>query len=140
MNNLKFRVWDKSRNCFTVQKFITIDGVECNFGDFLIDLDGKPRFLNYDHPDFDPDAVVQKFTGLIDCTGKYIYEGDIVIVRCYDDWDDNVGFDVIYNVAWSDIHCGWRGFTKNMIAGKHAGSGMHQPIKVIGNIFETTNI
>jgi uncharacterized phage protein (TIGR01671 family) len=83
--------------------------------------------------------VLQQFTGLYD-GDKEIYEGDIVQVKMYDDWDDEVGFDVTYGVAWCNIHVGWRGFTAAMKKRGSSGIGLPSPIKIVGNIFENPEL
>lgn len=128
---IKFRVWNgKSKEMIYPSESYN----------WTLSLDGEV-FRNCGTSIKDKEkCVLQQFTGLVDKNENDIYEGDIVTVRCYEDWNDEVGYDVVYVVQWCRIHVGFRGFTKDMIEQGYAGSGMPNPITIIGNIFENPEL
>lgn len=121
---IKLRVWDGKNDKMILPSNSTYGGWMSNYFNGLKDKDW----------------TYQQFTGLKDKNGQEIYEGDVVKIRGYDDWDDTVGFDVIYQVKWCNKHVGWRGFTQGMIAKNYAGSGLPEPIEIIGNVFENPEL
>lgn len=143
---MKYRIWNKISKCFVseyentagenrLKHFITADG---EIGKIIYPLDEICEFedniINQD------DYVVQRFIEMFDKHNKMIYEGDIVKVKCYDNWDDE-GYDAIYEVRWCHIQCGFRGFTKGMIELNYSGRGLNsQDTEVIGNVFENPYI
>lgn len=133
MKNLKVRVWLAEENRFRYCDYIPTMGFVWSI---TSDINEPRRAATIEVGE----EYSQQFTTIIDCNGQDIYEGDIAVVRCHEDWDDVDGYDVIYTVCWCDIQCGWRGFRGKMIPGKHSGVGLPKPIRVIGNIFETTGI
>jgi uncharacterized phage protein (TIGR01671 family) len=154
MRELKFRIWDKSRNCFSTQKIIKLDGADNNFGDYHIDLDGTARYMNYDSADLDEDAVIQQYTGMKDEDGTEIYEGDIVEVsnshKALVRWSSSggcwevapigkkyaPGFDI--NDPEED-YIDYNGFDEASLAFS-GGNGYNGPIKILGNIFENPEL
>lgn len=128
---IKFRVWDKKKKKFlkpTNRIKITLDGQVTQAGKWAYAVDKK--------------CIIQQFTGLEDKDGQDIYEGDIVSVKLYNDWNDDVAYDVIHLVQWCDVHVGFRGFTKNMIESKSkmSGAGLPNPITVLGNYCENPEL
>jgi len=65
---IKFRVWNKEAEKMKVNMFLHYDG-------FVFDEYGNSWELK--------DCVLMRFTGLKDCNGKEIYEGDIVFSKRY---------------------------------------------------------
>lgn len=73
-NRFKFRVWDKTHQCFLEE------GNESCTSFFILGKDGsfndvlEPISYFIDNPEY----VVQQFTGLFDKDQKEIFEGDVV--------------------------------------------------------------
>jgi hypothetical protein len=72
MREIKFRAWDKQRNCFIGQ---------ADFGSMVFPVDGGNKTTKLNTSD---SLELMQYTGLKDKNGKEIYEGDIV-KRFYED-------------------------------------------------------
>jgi uncharacterized phage protein (TIGR01671 family) len=128
---IKFRIWNA-----TIKYFVqNIEGGVASFTlSNLTDYLQRNSIVNIDG------FVFPQYTGLKDVNRKEIYEGDIVEVRSYEDWNDEDGFNVTYIVGWCKRHVGFRGFKRKMIDLGYSGHGLPEPIKVIGNIFENPEL
>lgn len=141
MREIKFRVWDKKSNRFLE---LHQEGYEW-FPWVCLSCDGKVMFNDNQGAcvlENQDDYIIQQCTGVTDGNGKEIYEGDIVSVKCYEDWRDYVGFDVTYLVKWCDFHKGFRGFTGEMLKMKtsYSGRAMPEPITILGNLMENPEL
>ena len=123
---LKFRVWDADLNKFgnpDIYGFILRYGL----------IHGSEKHTEYDIY-YDPNVVLQQYTGLNDKDGKEIYEGDIIIdTQCQK-------YEIIFdeNHARYDLKvCG-----ENKLSQTSYGTKIYEKkhIEVIGNIFEHSEL
>lgn len=114
---MKFRVWNKILNKFDDQ-------------DYLLDSGGVLYYYNSDTWDLrkakpKENHVVQRFTGLLDKSGKEIYEGDIINI--YNNNTKNIGrIDFIYG-----------GFRLNYLDMQMYSKS---ELEIIGNIFQNSEL
>jgi hypothetical protein len=129
MKELKFRIWDLEEKEWTNYSPQTLCDYKNKIFEFLL---SKYQRKNY---------IIQLYTNFKDKNGFDLYDGDIVSVRLYEDWNDSRGYDAIYQISWCNLHVGWRGFTKKMLDKNNmAGIPLPTPITLIGNIFENPNL
>ena len=127
MSNTKFRIWDEDNEVFD---YIDLSEPLENsisklneYGDYFYD-----NYLK-DNPQF-----IQQFTGLVDKTGKEIYEGDVI---AYSDYSD-----AYYLIEWNDSSAGWFPRLLKSI-GMTYGTVWKSEIaknRVVGNVFETPEL
>jgi uncharacterized phage protein (TIGR01671 family) len=85
--NIKFRVWDNTRN-----EFIRLMNPRCiceSMERILITMDGL-LFSRIDHDFLLEDTkrfTLQQFTGVLDAKGKEIYEGDLIKIDAHYEGD-----------------------------------------------------
>lgn len=129
-NRFRFRVWDKEKKIFVGHRYCYLDGD----GDFILStyksslwiecaqIYAIPLEENINRENY----IVQQCTGLKDCDGKLIFEGDLL--KFYDN---------VLEVKWSDYGVGLCFYHP----GKNANPLFISPndsknLKIIGNIFE----
>jgi len=141
MRELKFRVWDKVDSQYLKEMGLyywhvsrSLDGKELEAEANLYDLSILLRDVSF---------VVQQFTGLTDCKGNNIYEGDIIKETHFEDWQDKSGFDyfgVVKHVVYTDKTSGhqfsrYSSFPKLQAMTGFAGNPIGVKCEVVGNIF-----
>lgn len=117
MSNLKFRAFDQVNKAFYDNQDELLD----NLGNFM----KNPRF------------TITQFTGLLDKSGKEIYEGDILDV---DDKLGSVVFDMYTDAeTYADIdHLGWMVEIKD--SDRSTLPDASRRGLVVGNIYEQPNL
>ncbi len=132
MREIKFRAWDKVR-----KKMYYIDGVkncltfESHGGDGTWSQFSRQEGYAFSTTD-SLNAILMQFTGLLDKSGKEIYEGDVIKVES----------DVTSEVSFKDGEfinkkSGWG--LHIYISPKWKGQAIHQ-MEIIGNIYENPEL
>ena len=114
MREIKFRVWDMKHN-----EYIYWDELKAIPGVLGMLLTGKLT-----------NSIIEQFTGLHDCEGKEIYEGDIVEITT----PDGDVLDVHDEIVYSDIHAAFFLRTRHVDICSFIESDY--TFKIIGNIHE----
>lgn len=119
MNNreIKFRVWD-ARN-----KKFNLPHRDYSIYDFTL---GTIDFRD------DDKYIFQQFTGLKDKNNKEIYEGDILRVKSFEDWFDQIGYYHYMEVKWIQ--------TKFGITDGTGYFYFSEDREIVGNIFENSEL
>lgn len=121
-NRFKFRVWDSKR-----EKFGNPDDYGLILGHGLIHGEVKhPVYGFY----YNPDVVLQQFTGFKDMEGKEIYEGDILTFT--------TSFDYLTRIIWSEESGSFQTCSKD--GGAFINEQYMLLFKVVGNIFENKEL
>lgn len=121
MREIKFRAWVKGHMAYSSSVF------EMMFQDGHYFYHGGES-----HAPKAEDVAIMQYTGLKDCNGVEIYEGDIIEVEDYYNNSEKSG---IFAVSWYDRHSGWR---FNTCVAFH--DFYISEYKVIGNIYENPEL
>lgn len=135
MREIKFRAWDKiNKRWLNLFKIVFNEGVSA-----VEDLEGEMYGLHQ--------VELMQFTGLKDCEGVDIYEGDILKIN--DIYRDDDGAEFTENhisiVEWNEKHA--RFIVNLKEDGEYYYSGINDfyefdfdDIEVIGNVFENPEL
>lgn len=111
MREIKFRAWDTEwkRYVYDLKPFLEADTN-------VLDINNFKKY--------DGGYIIEQFTGLYDCNGKEIYEGDIVVIH-------NLTYEIVFV---SGEFCGKALNISNPVSRCDAGN--FQSCERIGNIHE----
>jgi uncharacterized phage protein (TIGR01671 family) len=124
MREIKFRAWDK-------QASVMLPDVMTGNNLVIYAIEPEEAKFEWDYMDRDV-AVLMQYTGLKDCNGAEIYEGDIVL------WPDQGEFSFTAVVKW-DHHS----YYMDIITWHDNASFDDQDgpeLEVIGNIYENPEL
>ena len=128
---LKFRIWDKKKKCFLINKR---DDIGCcdiqnlnvekikNILSIEIDWENGSFVLN------NPDYIFSQYTGIKDINGTEIYVGDIVSWKEVDNFGNTV-------IRYSEVFFDYGAFR---IASSYFEITNYIDLEVIGNIHQKT--
>ena len=124
---IKYRAWIKNKKYLKYtggKQMIQVDFIQCSP---YLRIDVNTVDNNEKWIDVENNAILLQFTGLLDRSGKEIYEGDIIR-----DFENQ-----ITTVEWTDF--GWKPWIDiiNMLfAGYPSFSEPETFVEIIGNIYE----
>ena len=140
MRDIKFKAWDKSRNCY------------CKVNAIIVDLTGKTtiayaienRIIDIIYENI----ILLQFTGLLDKNGKEVYEGDVFEISgvfsktksyyevCFGSYNNEDTYeDRISGNGWYLKKINGECFEIREIDDLYNGSGMS-----VGNIYENLEL
>jgi len=133
---IKFRVWHGQMSKFLENRQSKGDPIAFDLWDWAEKMNDCLIYPN-------KECSFQQFTGLTDCKGKDIYEGDIIKETHFEGWNDAGGFDyfgVVKHVVYTDNNNGlqvstYSSFPKLENMPGFAGNPITVKCEVIGNIF-----
>lgn len=124
MREIKFRAWDNARQIMH-DKYANIGA----YGELYVSQFHGSQF---DGSALCPDLILMQYTGVTDCNGTDIYEGDII--EWFDsDSERRLDQIIFYNGAFRMCNMT---MTLADYALKQRGSNTHVHLTVIGNIYE----
>lgn len=134
---IKFRVWDNAgKQYLSLQDYQDLGAIEIE-NDGTLTLSPRFRFLT--SMMIMPERFVpQQYVGLKDKNGVEIYEGDIILLDCYD--YEEPAFDGEFKVVYDEIYGMWLFIDledeKRVCIFEDIRDCYKSDIKVIGNIYE----
>lgn len=149
MREIKFRAWNGKEMIepYSVKNGKAMIIKQCDKNDpVLTDGEGVNYYCNWD-VDVETDYPLMQYTGLKDCEGTEIYEGDVVRSDHFVDVE-GVQHYVHHTCEWSDKYSGW--YFRNNSESFDGDGGIQafvmmkflseRNIKVIGNIHQNPDL
>ena len=147
MREIKFRAWNGSQmieprsNCYYQHYLSFCGGIVQKSSEGMDCLGGGDVWRLVDK------TVLMQYTGLKDCEGKEIYEGDIVRSEHFIDLDGEQHY-VRHTCEWSNKYSGW--YFRNNAESFDGDGGLQafvmmkflnaRKIKIIGNIHQNPEL
>ena len=120
MHEFKFRAWDKARNVITPPFTLwDIDQSE----------EGLHIWINRYGEIYEDELIIMQYTGLKDCEGREIYEGDIIETPL-----------LTGVVTWDNFFGCWRVVDLDKVFNPALTYSRAKESNIIGNIFENPEL
>ncbi len=131
---IKFRVWDKITSTIREVVRINLDD-SLFFVQILTPTESAPKHWALRS---EKEVELMQYTGLTDCKGNHIYEGDILAYKSQNPKHDGKIFNNAVEFTIGQSLCGWRMRNKSCIV--KATPYKFAISEIIGNIYENPEL